>query len=53
MVTEVVQYLLITERKGIPVKKADITKLIELRGSAIKTFKAVMEKAGEFVESVC
>lgn len=52
MVTEVVQYLLITERKGIPVKKADITKLIELKGSAIKTFKAVMEKAGEFVESV-
>lgn len=52
MVTEVVQYLLISEQKRLPVKKADITKLIGLRGSQSKNFKAIMTAAGKFLEQV-
>lgn len=52
MVTEVIQYLLISERKRLPVKKADITKHLALKGNTAKIFKTVMVAAGKFLEDV-
>lgn len=52
MTTEVVQYFLIMEQKRYPIKKADITKLLGLKGNSNQTFKAVIEKVEELLENV-
>ena len=52
MTSEVVQYFLIMEQKRYPVKKADITKLLGLKGNSNRTFKAVIEKVGDLLENV-
>lgn len=52
MAAEVIQYFLIMEQKKIPVKKVDLTKILNLKGNSMKTFKAVMAKAGKFFEDV-
>ena len=51
--TEVIQYFLIMEQKRFPVKKADITKLLSLKGNANKTFRAIIAQAGTILENVC
>lgn len=54
MVAEVVQYFLVMEQKRFPVKRADITKLLNLKGVATaKAFKAVMAQAGQYLNDVC
>ena len=50
--TEVLQYFLIMEQKRFPVKKADITKMLGLKGNSNKTFKAVMTQASKYLENV-
>ena len=52
MVTEVVQYLLIMEQKKFPVKKQEITKLLNLKGNSLKTFKSVLSASDKYLEEV-
>lgn len=52
MTTEVVQYFLIMEQKRYPVKKADITKLLGLKGNSNRTFRAVIEQVEEILNNV-
>jgi len=49
MVTEVVQYLLISEQRHFPVKKADITKLLGLKGHCASIFKSVIIEAAKLL----
>jgi len=52
MVAEVVQYFLIMEQKKFPVRKQDITKLLNLKGNSMKTFKSVLTASDKYLEDV-
>jgi len=52
MVTEVVQYLLIMEQKKFPVKKQELTKLLNLKGNSLKTFRLVLSASDKYLEEV-
>ncbi len=51
LVAEVIQYFLVMEQKRFPVKKVDITKLINGKCSP-KTFKAIMAQAAKYLNDV-
>ena len=52
MVAEVVQYLLIMEQKKFPVRKQEITKLLNLKGNSLKTFKLVLTASNKYLDEV-
>lgn len=52
MVAEVIQYFLVMEQKKFPVKKADITKLLQSKSISPKLFTTVVSQAGKYLDSV-
>lgn len=52
LVAEVIQYFLVMEQKKFPVKKADITKLLQGKGLSAKVFKTVISQAGKYLDNV-
>lgn len=52
MVAQMVQYMLVAEQRKLPVKKSELVKALQLRGSTSKTFKTVVAEAGQLLTNL-